>query len=328
MSINIKCVITHPHGTCSFYRSMGPLSKIKGVTSEVIEKGNWLSLTNADIVYFERPWSDAHKEGIQYATAFNIPTWLDFDDDLFSIPSWNPSYKVYEPEKIKENIKEICKLASVITVTTEQLKTVYGQYNKNVIVVPNALNDYNFPWRCDNWNETNIFHWRGSKTHRGDLMRYRDEILDLYKTTPNHKWSWFGEEHWMITEEMKASEMIINSETEIVRYFVNTHNIKPSYAIVPLEDNVFNRGKSNIAWLEATWAGAITFAPDWEVWNQPGIINFKEGTFKESVRRVITDPKLCRKLWNESKDFIKENLLLSIVNQKRIDIVKDLLKND
>jgi glycosyltransferase involved in cell wall biosynthesis len=307
---------------------MGPLSKIKGVTAQVIDKGNWLTLSDADIMFMERPWNDAHKEGIQYASAFNVPTWIDFDDDLFSIPPWNPSHKTYEPEKIKDSIKEICKLATVITVTTEQLKNVYGQFNPNVVVIPNALNDYNFPWRTDNWNETNTFHWRGSRTHRGDLMKYKNEIVDLYKTTPNHRWSWFGEEHWMVTEEMKSEDLIINSETEIVRYFVNTHNLLPSYAIVPLEDNTFNRGKSNIAWLEATWAGAITFAPDWEVWHQPGIVNFKDGTFKDTVKKVISDPKLCRKLWTASTDHIKSNFMLTSVNAKRIDLIKGILKSE
>ena len=49
-------------------------------------------------------------------------------------------------------------------------------------------------------------------------------------------------------------------EREVPRYFQNLRRLKPTYCFVPLYDDVFNRCKSGIAWLEGTYAGAVCLA--------------------------------------------------------------------
>ena len=63
-------------------------------------------------------------------------------------------------------------------------------------------------------------------------------------------------------------------------------------AVVPLKDNLFNHAKSNLAWIEATCAGAMTLAPDWPEWRRPGVSNYESPlNFKKLLRERL---EACR----------------------------------
>jgi hypothetical protein len=46
-------------------------------------------------------------------------------------------------------------------------------------------------------------------------------------------------------------------------YQIQLRGTSPDYIVVPLVNDAFNRCKSNIAWIEATNAGAVTIAPSY-----------------------------------------------------------------
>lgn len=50
---------------------------------------------------------------------------------------------------------------------------------------------------------------------------------------------------------------------DIFGYFQRLIQLKPHFVVFPLEDNTFNRCKSNIAAIEATVAGAVCISPDY-----------------------------------------------------------------
>lgn len=324
--INIGATISSPGGACSFYRSVGPFSKIKEVSFSILKEGNWQTYSNLDIIYMERPVYDSFVDGAKMAKAFNLPLWIDFDDDLFEIPHYNPANEFFSDKNKKKNIEEICEIADVITVTTEKLKERFSQFNRNVIVVPNALNDFNFPIDIKNPSDNKIISWRGSGTHRGDLMEYRYPMIQSMEKNKDWIWAWFGDQYWMVSDDMDQSRIRKFTVQEIIRYFSVFHAIAPGVHVVPLKDNFFNRCKSNIAWLEATSAGAVTLGPAFEEWDHPGITRYESiEDFGEKLNMLCRDEKYRRKVWNSSLEYIKEHLLLSKVNQKRIAIINALL---
>jgi hypothetical protein len=84
---------------------------------------------------------------------------------------------------------------------------------------------------------------------------------------------------------------------------------------VPLVDNEFNRAKSNIAWLEGTWAGAKTIASDLPEFNKPGVTVYKPG---ELPRNNFTPDSEI------SWDYISKNLTLDLINASREHILDTL----
>ncbi len=325
--INIGATISSPGGACSFYRSVGPFSKIKEVSFEVLKEGNWQTYSHLDIIYMERPVYDSFVEGAKMAKAFNLPLWIDFDDDLFEIPHYNPASEFFSGKDKKANIQTVAQIADVITVTTEKLRERFLQFNKNVIVIPNALNDYNFPIEISNASSNKVVSWRGSGTHRGDLMEYREPMIESSNRNKDWLWAWFGDQHWMVSDDMDQTRMRKFGVQEIIRYFSVFQNIAPGVHVVPLKDNFFNRCKSNISWLEATAAGAVALGPNFEEWTHPGITQFENSKdFVEKLDMLCREEKYRRKLWAASKDYIMEHLLLSKVNDKRREIIQALLQ--
>lgn len=99
--------------------------------------------------------------------------------------------------------------------------------------------------------------------------------------------------------------------TDIHIYIKNLCHLAPEIHIVPLEFNEFNNCKSNIAWIEATLAGAKVIASPANEFKDMGMMgnmrNLTEGDHKLS--------------W----EFIMDNLLLTSLNKLRLENVRKLL---
>ena len=322
----IGAVISIPQGACSYYRSIGAFSKIKDITFELLEKGNWVNYSSIDILYMERPVLPSFIEGMRMAKSFNIPVWIDFDDDLFNVPKYNPAHTFYSKKETLESIVTACKLADMITVTSVKLQKVYSQFNKNVEVIPNAWNDINFPLDTNIISNKKIVNWRGSATHRNDLLEYKESLLKSVETRKDWHWSWIGKEHWMISDFIDDKQKISIDEMDIIQFFNVMKQLNPAIQIVPLKINEFNEAKSNIAWLEATYAGAVTIAPPMEQWNRPGIIRYQDmDHIYDEIIDTMSNDKKRKAMWRDSYEYIESELLLSKINKKRSEIIEKLI---
>ena len=98
----------------------------------------------------------------------------------------------------------------------------------------------------------------------------------------------------------------------------------PSCLHVPLHDNPFNRAKSNIAWIEGSYAGAVCVVPAW--WNVPGALSYTDGpSYYEAIKSVIKGEVDKKKLNAEAWEFIMDTLPLSKVNVERLQIINSLI---
>lgn len=323
--IKVGAVISTPQGACSYYRSVGPFSKLKGVSFDFLEKGNWVNYSSLDVLYLERPVLPTFIEGIKMAKSFNIPVWIDFDDDLFNVPKYNPAYGFYSKPEVQQSVITAASLADLITVTTPALQRIFSKYNQNTILIPNGWNNYNFPLQ-ENFSNKKIINWRGSATHRNDLLEYKDALLQSAENRKDWKWSFIGKEHWMISDFISEEQRLVFDEMDIIQYFNLMESLNPAIQIVPLKTNTFNDSKSNIAWIEGTAAGAVTVAPEMEQWKRPGIVNFSSlEELQQKISELQTNDKYRRAMWKQSKTFIEENLLLSNLNKKRMELLQKLV---
>lgn len=90
--------------------------------------------------------------------------------------------------------------------------------------------------------------------------------------------------------------------------------------------NGFASHNSNCAWLEATAVGAAVLAPALTEWDRPGIETYRnEKEFDYKLRRMMSafdgtlHPNVAL-----SREYIRSNLLLSEVNQKRAELLVEL----
>jgi hypothetical protein len=329
--INILAIIPNPHDGTSYYRALGVL-----LTKQMRQKFNTLILKSelfiehakmADIIFLQRPFTSGNVQSIDYAHRCKRKVWIDYDDDLLSVPTNNQVCDVYTSKEAKENILKCISMADLVTVSTKKLKEKYNSVNKNIHVVPNAFDDDFFTLDYAKEQRKSVL-WRGSNSHQMDLMTYRDDILDKCKNSDYHWW-FFGclrHEIWFMSEYTGKNSSYV-TPMDVVYYMDKLKSIQASIAIVPLQNNEFNKSKSNIAYIEMVYAGAVPIVPDWDEWNLPGCIRYGENDSFKSCLESLMDcpPQYLRDINKVGVEYIRENLLLSNINKKRIELLESLL---
>ncbi len=342
---NVFVMCPNPTDATSLYRGLGPLQALRRrmggeINLIVAPEINWATLKGSDALFLQRPALDHHLTIVNMAVASRKPVWVDFDDDLFRVPRSNAAARIYD--KLHSNMVAIVAKADVVTVSTEALaetlrailaRVAEGKQTETgiktdpakVVVVPNAFDDEILDLPAEYPRPNSLVTWRGSATHDKDLALVTDQIAAVIGANLSWTYQFVGEPFWWTMERLdlipglKPQSITHVEPLDPIAYFGFLKAVKPALFIVPLEDIPFNCAKSNIAWIEATYAGAVAIAPDWPEWRKPGVINYKTPEdfgrlFNQALKGGVFD---LRARWTESRDHIKENLLLSTVNRTR-----------
>lgn len=311
----------------SFYRAAGPFSqlrKIMDIELKLPRQISWSDILLCDAVFSLRPCSPEHLKLICAAKDLKKPVWVDFDDDFSSIPKANPASKVYNNDKVQSCVKDCISLADIVTVTTGFLKERLAILNKNIVVVPNAIDTDILPPRQKESNQ--VVLWRGSATHDEDLNFYTTEIVEIAKKYPNMSFEFLGFPFWNTMNQMPKENTKILSPVDIPVYFHALSTIRPKVMQVPLMDSPFNRSKSNIAYLEGCYGGAVTLAPDWNEWRHPGCVGYKsKDDYWYQLEQIIQmSPSDAMSASASGWEYILDTLTLSKVNKIRKEILENL----
>lgn len=317
MNKNIAVLSYSGGDACQYYRGLGVLNELRHYdisTTRIQNAASWLELSASDIGFMQRPYLPQHV-ALAKLVKQQMPLWIDYDDLLTAVPESNPSYVTYAAKEVRESIEHLLRIADVVTVSTEALKTNLGLPDARVI--PNAYNDYRLPTeRNVVEREGKIVLWRGTNTHVGDLYAHKDAVNALIKHNPDIKFVFVGFVPWML--DLSAPNIDLVAEQNMYDFFKLLDRIAPDMLIVPLEDSAFNRCKSNIAWLETARSGTMTVAPFWESWGVPGVYAYEDDFFDIAHAALADGEK-----WWGGWDYVQNNLLLSNVNRLRAKVVDD-----
>lgn len=329
------------------YRGIGVLEQLRKIDPQIsvfhpIHNDPWESLIHADVVYAMRTSNARDLAFLHTAQAMGIPVWYDADDDYFGVTPDSPVFAAYQNPTIQKAISQFLSLSDYVTVSTQDLKNKFEKYRdgKPIEVVNNALDDYIF--RDGDifpaGQARQIIAWRGGATHQADLACFADQFWEFFDSPTAHEWKaqFIGFYPLIIEEGLDwcpknyTARMLINEYDPRYYQYVRSlrDGVKPFAMAVPLRDNPFNRAKSNIAALEAVYAGAVPVVPNWEEWQFPGAIRYdKREDFGKCLLKISRMKESTRKeIWQENIKFIEEKYLLSKVNAQRVEIVNRLVK--
>jgi hypothetical protein len=235
----------------------------------------------------------------------------------------NPYYINYNANK--GNIENIIKIADEVWVSTPDLKKTIVEFNKNVTVIPNAHNDYIFPVKNKKSfnNDTKKVAYRGGTTHEMDVYSRIDEWTSIVNKNKKTTFYFIGARFPYLESKCDDNYVIVPG-SHILDYFRNMGSLNPNIFIYTLEDTQFNKAKSNISWIEATYAGAAVLAPEYlSEFIRPGVINFND-SMEDIFNAVKKNYKLLKEMNEESWDYIQHKLLLSTVNEKRYQSIVEV----
>lgn len=325
-------ICPHPNDATSFYRGVGPISRLQKDVPDLqcifLSHVEYSSLAMCDAMFLQRPYQQSHLSALMLAKSQNVPIWLDYDDDLFSVAPDNPTFNQYGNRDTQERVRKCLEIADVVTVTTEHLRQQFLRFNKNIVVIPNAIDDYQFENRRPR-PTSNVVLWRGGSTHQRDLMTVARQLVEVSRN-PEHSAHWTfhfqGYNPWWITESMPAKNVRFAGSLSVIEYMEFMAELAPRIMIVPLMDNLFNRSKSNCSWIEGSYAGSAVIAPkQLPEFNRHGIINYSTPEeFAELLDAAMRGSLTLRECAEESWQVILKTATLSVVNPLRQSVLDSL----
>ncbi len=345
--INILAFTPSPGDATSFYRALGPLLELQrsGIVENLpdmakafkqddfyVMKHNiniiqaeahrfsWQLLAQADIVFMQRPHQPVMREVARLAKRMGRPLWVDLDDDHLDVPTHSKVYNIYTDLDNMQAHKDILNVADIVTFSTQYLLEKYVERGivHNVELINNALPEWvNHIVPTTKKEEGLHIVWRGSESHSRELAMYLPQLNHLIKTFPEARFTFFG----YIPALEKADNVKYIPHTranDITEYFQTLANLHPDLVIVPLEFNSFNKCKSNIAMLEAHWAGASCIGPSTHEWRQCISKYTPDNSFYEAVfnfiKRSVVDLKPIK--WLTETNKIREQIILKLYNRE------------
>jgi O-antigen biosynthesis protein len=207
---------------------------------------------------------------------------FEIDDALTMLPHSHIGYR--SSLVISPMIEEYIKNADLVTVSTSKLKTYFDHLNKNIKVLSNCLDMKlwsNLGKPVKACSSTNIL-FSGTITHDSDLKIIENAIEKIILEFGDAvKFLFWGNTSAILKQYSQAEELHVFT-ADYAEYSARLKNADVDFAIIPLEDNLFNRAKSSIKWLEYSACGIPGIYSNIEAYNTV-VQNGKTGVLVENT---------------------------------------------
>lgn len=242
------------------------------------------------------------------------PHLMEVDDYIFSIPQANIASTVYKPgTELTQILLAQIKESSGVICSTPYLADLYKPLNKNCHVIENAIDLA--PWRTSpppTRRQGVIIGWAGGGTHDEDHEMVADAVLEVLALEKNAKFSYIcGKGVPRFFDGVPRLKWAFRF-TDINRYPGLVKQQGFNIGIAPLADNNFNRGKSNLRWLEYSALGIPTVAsplPHFKGAIRHGKTGFLADSHKEwveTLRSLINAPALRANVGVAARQEVKD----------------------
>jgi GT2 family glycosyltransferase/glycosyltransferase involved in cell wall biosynthesis/Flp pilus assembly protein TadD len=318
-TINIGVILFDPpEVACPTIRILSPFSYLKKKGFNIIQllekNGNEKSinikrLLDTDILIIQRqvpailPYHMLEKHFTQKKPKIVF----EIDDALTLLPEKHPEKPYFN--SIKPLIEEYLTKADLITVTTEGMKKLYKNYNKNAFILQNFIDRsiWCAPYRISTDSNLPVrILFSGTITHTPDFHIIEHVLSDIIREHDNVEillWGGTDKSVFMNSSKVKNISEFCPDYMDYARIL---QSVEADFAVIPLENNLFNSGKSHVKWLE------------YSICSIPGIYS-NEGEYIESIENRVTG-LLVENTYDAWYDAIKE-----MIESK--DLRKSISKN-
>jgi glycosyltransferase involved in cell wall biosynthesis len=266
----VRCMLPLQANGWSGYKRT--LHSVRDSQSEMIR-----NCQMADVIVFQRPMNQTHIDLAKTLKGLGKKIVLDNDDTYIKdsgVPKQMLSIKTDDVEitdkiiddrvaQVDLNLKEFARIADAVTVTTDFLREEYLPYNKNVIVLPNCVEetDWQEPKRSDSSKvRIGISGSVASSLDYASIiptleaLKGRDDVqIVLFALPPDN-------DLYKLQREIYAKEIVFwnqynvewHPQVAIADYMDKLAEIELDIMLIPRYDSYFNRCKSNLKFLEAS----------------------------------------------------------------------------
>ena len=222
----------------------------------------------------------------------------EVDDYIFSIPPTNSAFQSMKPGTGYTHVAlEQIKRSDALIVSTPHLKELYEPFCKQIHTVENAVS---LPlWRraaSPARRRGLTIGWMGGGTHNEDHEMIQGAVKEVLEKAPKTRFTYISGCHQPRCFDGVERLKWVHDFKPIDKYPQWIAKQGFDIGIAPLVDNEFNRGKSNLRWLEYSAMGIPTVASNVLHFSQSikhGKTGLLAGTHAEwvsSLMKLINEP--------------------------------------
>lgn len=248
----------------------------------------------ADVVVLQRPLTDTLAQSIPMLQAQGIRVVVEIDDDFEMISrrniSWSAVHPASSPRRNWQHLREACRVADWVVVSTPALATRYGKHGR-VSVVPNCVPSWYLGVEAEPHDGV-VVGWTGTvQTHPDDLQVTRGAVGRAVRAA--------GATFAVVGTGKGVRDRLGLDEQPLAAGWVPIERYPEAVAqfdvgIVPLELTAFNEAKSWLKGLEMAALGvpfvASPTGPYLELAKRgAGLTASKPREWESTVRRLALE---------------------------------------
>lgn len=327
------------YGGCSWYRCMAPNMMLNLYQKAVLLESTTMILDpryyqNVKAVKIQRQATPAQREFVKFLKQLSkeqgFKIIYEIDDVVFreDIPMYNRNRDAFTSDEIRGSIMDIMNMCDEVTVTCDFMRDYFIEKtgNKNTTVIPNYLLKWWFD-RYYNLNNLLKSYERNKKkpkvsifasgTHVDVANRNNQQddftniVQTVIKTRTMFKWQFYGSFPLPLKPFIDRGEIAYYPWTPLPQFPQSMAESDTQLTFAALEDNNFNRAKSNIKLIEAGALGIPAICPDMVTYKD-AILKYKTGDdLIDQIKYALKDQTryadLCKKSRAYSENFWLED---------------------
>jgi glycosyltransferase involved in cell wall biosynthesis len=323
------------YGGCGYYRCMAPDFLLNLYQKAVIVESTAMVLDprfyqTVETIKFQRQATSPQRDFIKnlkvLATQSNKKLIYEIDDVVFAedIPLYNRNRVAFASKEIQDCIKEILSMMDEITVTCDYFKEymIEKSGNKNVTVVPNYLakgwfdryyNLWDLQKRFEKNKKRPIIAIFASGTHVDVLNKVNQQddfapvVQHIYKTRKDFEWHFYGSHPLPLKPLIDSGEIKFFPWVQLPDFAETMAKSGAQMTFASLQDNHFNRCKSNIKLIEAGALGLPCVCPDMVTYKD-AFLKYKTGDefidlLKSTLKNQTVYAEQCKKARAYAENF-------------------------
>ena len=276
----------------------------------------------------------------QLANQNNFRLIYEIDDICFAedIPDYNKYKTAFTDPVIRKSAQEMMAMCDEITVTCPFMRDYYREKtgNDNVTVIPNFMPKFWLDRFYDanrtmesydrNKNKPRILY-AGSGAHFDveQRVKFKDDFYHvndiIRKTVDKYQWVFLGAHPLPIIDLVRSGKVEFHPWKKLYEYGQGLYDLNVNMLVAPLQDNIFNRSKSDLKYIEASALGLPIACQDMCTYeNAP--IKFKTGDeMVDQIDKTLQDRKRYKAICKKARQYAETRWL---EDDKNIDCYLEL----
>lgn len=319
------------YGGCGYYRCMAPNFLLNLYQKAIITESTAMIFDprfyqSVSTIKFQRQATphqrDFIKQLFELRKQTNNKIMYEVDDVVFieDIPLYNRNRDAFESREIQDAIKDMLSMMDEITVTCDYFKDLMIEKsgNKKVTVVPNYL----MKWWFDRYYDLGSLVKKYEKNKKKPVIaifasgthvdvanrtNHQDDfaptVKHIIKTRNMFEWHFYGSYPFAVREYVQSGQMKFVPWVDLPKFPEAMANSGAQLTFASLQDNNFNRCKSNIKLIEAGALGIPCVCPDMPTYKD-ALLKYKTGDeFIDVVQSALKNQTVYADLCKKSRAY-------------------------